>query len=47
MRLELLNRREGVWRCRTIFNCTEACPRQIQITQAIQELKRALLYNRI
>jgi succinate dehydrogenase/fumarate reductase-like Fe-S protein len=23
-RLEILNDREGVWRCRTIFNCTEA-----------------------
>jgi succinate dehydrogenase / fumarate reductase iron-sulfur subunit len=26
-RLDILNDREGVWRCRTIFNCTEACPR--------------------
>jgi succinate dehydrogenase / fumarate reductase iron-sulfur subunit len=25
-RLEILNDREGVRRCRTIFNCTEACP---------------------
>jgi hypothetical protein len=25
-RLDILNDREGVWRCRTIFNCTEACP---------------------
>ncbi|WP_104046158.1 succinate dehydrogenase iron-sulfur subunit, partial [Arthrobacter sp. ZGTC412] len=34
MRLEILNDREGVWRCRTIFNCSEACPRGIKITQA-------------
>ena len=26
-RLARLNGREGVWRCRTIFNCTDACPR--------------------
>jgi succinate dehydrogenase / fumarate reductase, iron-sulfur subunit len=46
-RLEILNDREGVWRCRTTFNCTEACPRGIQVTQAIQEVKRALLARRI
>lgn len=42
-RLNLLNDREGVWRCRTIFNCTEACPREIQITRAIGEVKKAIL----
>jgi succinate dehydrogenase / fumarate reductase iron-sulfur subunit len=46
-RLEILNDREGVWRCRTTFNCTEACPRGIQITQAIAEVKKALLYRRV
>jgi len=45
-RLEILNDREGVWRCRTTFNCTEACPRGIEITQAIAEVKKALLYRR-
>lgn len=42
-RLEILNDREGVWRCRTIFNCTDACPRGIQVTKAIQEVKRAMI----
>ncbi|HZG06336.1 MAG TPA: succinate dehydrogenase iron-sulfur subunit [Streptomyces sp.] len=45
-RLEVLNDREGVWRCRTTFNCTEACPRGIEITKAIQEVKRALITRR-
>jgi len=44
-RLDILNDREGVWRCRTIFNCTEACPREIKITQAIGEVKKAILYK--
>jgi succinate dehydrogenase / fumarate reductase iron-sulfur subunit len=44
-RLEILNDREGVWRCRTIFNCTEACPREIKITKAIGEVKKAILYG--
>ncbi len=46
-RLEILNDREGVWRCRTTFNCTEACPRGIQITKAISEVKQALLFRRV
>jgi succinate dehydrogenase / fumarate reductase, iron-sulfur subunit len=42
-RIEILDDREGVWRCRTIFNCTEACPREIRITKAIGEVKQAIL----
>ncbi|MBZ4487042.1 succinate dehydrogenase iron-sulfur subunit [Microbacterium sp. cx-55] len=42
-RLDILNDKEGVWRCRTTFNCTEACPRGIQVTQAIAEVKQAVL----
>jgi succinate dehydrogenase / fumarate reductase iron-sulfur subunit len=41
-RLTILNQQSGVWRCRTAFNCTEACPREIQITKAIAEVKHAL-----
>ena len=46
-RLEILNDAEGVWRCRTVFNCTSACPRDIKVTQTIQEVKRALLTGSI
>lgn len=46
-RLERLDTREGVWRCRTIFNCTEACPREIKITKAIGEVKKAILYGQV
>ncbi|MFO7191151.1 MULTISPECIES: succinate dehydrogenase iron-sulfur subunit [Thermocrispum] len=45
-RLDILNDAEGVWRCRTTFNCTDACPRGIEVTKAIQEVKRALLFRR-
>jgi len=47
MRLEILNDKEGVWRCRTVFNCTEACPRGIQVTKAIAEVKQAILARTI
>ncbi|GGM59433.1 succinate dehydrogenase iron-sulfur subunit [Longimycelium tulufanense] len=46
-RLDILNDVDGVWRCRTTFNCTDACPRGIQVTKAIQEVKRALLFRRV
>jgi succinate dehydrogenase / fumarate reductase iron-sulfur subunit len=42
-RLEILNDAEGVWRCRTVFNCSSACPREIHVTKAIQEVKHAML----
>lgn len=41
-RLEILGEQFGVWRCRTIFNCTNACPREIEVTKAIAEVKGAL-----
>jgi succinate dehydrogenase / fumarate reductase, iron-sulfur subunit len=47
VRLDILNDKEGVWRCRTTFNCTEACPRGIEVTKAIAEVKQAILRGRV
>jgi succinate dehydrogenase / fumarate reductase, iron-sulfur subunit len=46
-RLQILSQRSGVFRCRTVFNCTDACPRGIHVTRAIEEVKRALLLERV
>ncbi len=46
-RLSILAEADGVWRCRTIFNCVEACPRDIDVTRAIQEVKKAALLGRV
>ena len=46
-RLKVLNSIDGVWRCRTIFNCVEACPRGINVTRAIGEVKKALLFRKV
>jgi len=43
VRLAILSGGNGVFRCRTIYNCVEACPRDIDITRAIGEVKKALL----
>jgi len=41
-RLDMLNDRNGVWRCHTILNCIEACPKELNPTKAIGGLKKAL-----
>ncbi len=41
-RLQILAEQDGVWRCRTVFNCTIACPREIKVTQAIREVTSAI-----
>ncbi len=46
-RLQVLNEPDGVWRCRTVFNCTEACPREIKVTQAIAEVKHAIYSGKV
>jgi len=46
-RLRILNDQFGVYRCHTIFNCTEACPREIQVTPAIGEVKAAIATGKI
>ncbi|SIR84036.1 succinate dehydrogenase subunit B [Haladaptatus litoreus] len=39
-RINLMDQEHGVWRCQTQFSCTEVCPKDIPLTQHIQELKR-------
>ena len=46
-RLEVVGDTFGVWRCRTNFNCTNACPREIDVTQAIAEVKKVLATGEI
>ena len=46
-RLKILNDQFGVYPCHTIFNCTIACPRDIQVTQAISEVKKAIATGRL
>jgi succinate dehydrogenase / fumarate reductase, iron-sulfur subunit len=46
-RLRILSDQFGVYRCHTIFNCTVACPREIEVTKAIGEVKRALVTGKL
>jgi succinate dehydrogenase / fumarate reductase iron-sulfur subunit len=46
-RLEVLSDTFGVWKCRTIFNCTNACPREIKVTEAIADVKKAITSGKV
>ena len=46
-RLQVVGDTFGVWKCRTAFNCTNACPREIEVTRAIAEVKKALTSGEI
>jgi succinate dehydrogenase / fumarate reductase iron-sulfur subunit len=46
-RLQILDQRMGIWRCHDAYNCTDACPREIQVTKALAEVKRALVTGRL
>jgi succinate dehydrogenase / fumarate reductase iron-sulfur subunit len=46
-RLEILNDRMGIWRCHDVFNCTDACPREIEVTKALAEVKMAIATGKL
>ncbi|WP_336002715.1 succinate dehydrogenase/fumarate reductase iron-sulfur subunit [Halorientalis halophila] len=46
-RLNIIEQEHGVWRCQTQFSCTEVCPKDIPLTEHIQELKRESVKNNL
>ncbi len=46
-RIDIVNDKNGIWRCHTIFNCMEACPKNIKITEYLSRLKIKVLENSI
>ncbi|WP_284013871.1 succinate dehydrogenase/fumarate reductase iron-sulfur subunit [Halobaculum litoreum] len=46
-RLNIIEQENGVWRCQTQFSCTEVCPKDIPLTEHIQELKREAVKNNL
>ncbi len=46
-RLPMLNDKHGVWRCHTIYNCVEACPKELNPTEAIVNIRKLLLDNQV
>ncbi|MEW5806211.1 MAG: succinate dehydrogenase iron-sulfur subunit [Acidobacteriota bacterium] len=46
-RLAIVNDENGVWRCHTIFNCQIACPKNLNPTHSIAQLKQKVIINRL
>jgi succinate dehydrogenase / fumarate reductase iron-sulfur subunit len=46
-RLPRWDNERGVYRCHTIMNCVEACPKELVPTEGIQWLKRAAVRRRL
>ena len=42
-RFALIDTEDGVWRCHTVFNCVEACPKNLNPAEAIQKIKKNLI----
>lgn len=45
-RLERMGERGGAFTCRSVYNCSEACPRGIEVVKAINEVRQAILFGR-
>ena len=46
-RLMIVDSEEGIWRCHSIFNCVEACPKKINPADSIQRLRRRVLAQKL
>lgn len=46
-RLPYFDNERGIYRCHTITNCVEACPKELNPTEGIQWLKRAAVRRRL
>ena len=46
-RLRVVDSSEGLWKCYTIFNCVQACPKEIDITRWLSALKRRAVLEKI
>jgi len=42
-RLAMVNSEHGVWRCHSVFNCQEVCPKDLDPTGSINHLKKEIL----
>ncbi len=45
-RLEKIDADDGVWGCRTMWSCTEVCPKEIPITKCLGQIKRAVMQKK-
>jgi succinate dehydrogenase / fumarate reductase iron-sulfur subunit len=44
-RLAMVNNEKGVWRCHTIFRCSDSCPKNIDTAGSIENLRKKVVWN--
>ena len=42
-RMKILEKPHGIWSCKTYYRCTQVCPKQIKVTEAILKTKKKIL----
>jgi succinate dehydrogenase / fumarate reductase iron-sulfur subunit len=45
--LKAVNTQQGVWDCKTVFNCVKVCPKEVPPTHAIVTMRRKILRYRL
>jgi succinate dehydrogenase / fumarate reductase iron-sulfur subunit len=45
--LKAVNTQQGVWGCKTVFNCVKVCPKEVPPTHAIVKMRGKILRYRI
>jgi succinate dehydrogenase / fumarate reductase iron-sulfur subunit len=45
--LEAVNRQQGMWGCKTVFNCVKVCPKQVPPTHAIVKMRGKILRYKV
>jgi succinate dehydrogenase / fumarate reductase iron-sulfur subunit len=45
--LKAVNTQQGVWGCKTVFNCVKACPKQVPPTHGIVKMRGRILRHRL
>lgn len=42
-RLRIMDKPHGAWSCKSYYKCTQTCPKEIQVTKHILEVKRRII----
>ena len=42
-RMLLLDKKDGIWSCKSYYQCTRVCPKRIPVTEAILQTKKKIL----
>ncbi len=41
-RIQILDNEDGIWGCKTLWKCTEVCPKEIPVTQCLGKMKKRI-----